>query len=224
MSRDEIVCALSGLTPLAEEVEWAEGEEVPYGWTRVTVFAQEVNPEYVRIQETKAGLVESMFAMQVMEAQRQGHQLTAEQQAELRETTEIQVDAKLTYVGVWRVQIRNPGGAESNTYYFVVGLGILYIDPPLMAVRPDPQAVPVGLEEEDVIVDQRTVRRLGGERLPLGVNVGRARRHRRGLRWAPSTRRPRDGQCGDQASAISRHRHSVFRYSIRSFSSAARTI
>ncbi len=58
-------------------------------------------------------------------------------------STEIQVGAKLPYVGVWRVQIRNPDGSESNTYHLVVGVGITHIVPSSMAARPDPQPVAI---------------------------------------------------------------------------------
>lgn len=56
---DEFTCALSGLTPTADEMpDNADQDPIPLGWTRVTLERRDPNPEWIELQAVKAALIQ----------------------------------------------------------------------------------------------------------------------------------------------------------------------
>ena len=76
---DDIYCAISGITPDENEAL----AEIPFGWLRVTVEKQILNPQWAAIQMVKKGLIESTLL-----------QITEEHRAMQRMGIEIQVAAQ----------------------------------------------------------------------------------------------------------------------------------
>ena len=76
---DDIYCAISGITPDENEAL----AEIPFGWLRVTVEKQILNPQWAAIQMVKKGLIESTLL-----------QIPEEHRAMQRMGIEIQVAAQ----------------------------------------------------------------------------------------------------------------------------------
>ena len=58
MQQDEYICGLSGITPIASE--YVEGndelEDLPIGWTKITIQTRVANPRYQLLQTTKEAM------------------------------------------------------------------------------------------------------------------------------------------------------------------------
>ena len=83
---DEIICALSGITPSEEDLLLEDPPLptwIPTGWIKVTVERKYPNPQWLKLQTVKQGLIEATL-----------QQVPEEQRALQRENVEIQVDAQ----------------------------------------------------------------------------------------------------------------------------------
>ena len=65
----EYECALSGTLADKRELIADEEDDMPVGWSRITIERRTVNPEWWEVQNVKATLIEASL-MQVPEAQR----------------------------------------------------------------------------------------------------------------------------------------------------------
>ena len=63
---DGLVCALSGVTPSDEELDSAglgdDDNDAPVEWIQVTVTRKVVNPLFIELVETKAGLLNTVLS------------------------------------------------------------------------------------------------------------------------------------------------------------------
>ncbi len=67
-------CAISGLTEEAVEKFAADGlEDLPVGWTKITMTRRQVNPKWLAIQQVKEASIEALlqqFPEEIREVQR----------------------------------------------------------------------------------------------------------------------------------------------------------
>lgn len=61
-STEEYECALSGITEDAGDFDESDGlQDLPVGWTKITITRRQYNPKYVMIQQTKQTMIESLI-------------------------------------------------------------------------------------------------------------------------------------------------------------------
>jgi len=112
---DEIVCSLSGITPTDETIMFdppKQPEYLPVGWIKVTIERKYPNPEWIKLQNVKKGLVEAALT-QIPEEhrnlQRQNVELQVEAQYAQLEATE---KYKMTVIDKETVFISPPEADE----------------------------------------------------------------------------------------------------------------
>jgi hypothetical protein len=104
----EYVCALSGVE--ADENDLVEGgddlEDLPVGWTKITVQRRLLNPRWYEVQQAKAALVEVTLA-----------QIPEEAREQMRPLITVQVDAQFAAL-------------EASIDEYVVDSDEVYVAPP----------------------------------------------------------------------------------------------
>ena len=80
----EYECALSGITEAPSEESNSDGlDDLPVGWTKVTIARRQFNPKWLMIQQVKEAMVEGLLS-----------QIPAEMQESQRFLISVQVDAQ----------------------------------------------------------------------------------------------------------------------------------
>ena len=149
---EEVECLLSGLLPMPVELVADDEDDLPVGWTRITVERRIHNPEWERIQTAKDQMAEAMYVQAVMQIQGTAQQMQAAGQqpppmppeAEIRALGDIQAAA--TFAAL-----------ENRTPRYLMESDAVFLAPP----ERDPQLPEaiaellgaIGVEEYDVEED-----------------------------------------------------------------------
>jgi len=101
---DEFTCALSGLTPTADEMpDAADQDPIPMGWTRVTLERRDPNPEWLRLQAIKVATIQQTLEQIPEEARGQAamvieYQVRAQYAALEAQTPKFSTDEVTVYL------------------------------------------------------------------------------------------------------------------------------
>ena len=108
MSVDEYVCALSGKTPTNEQTHHPfdstdELDDLPIGWSKVSIQTRVVNPDYVNIQQIKETILQGFLADVPDDKKKEAmavfqYQVAAQFAALESQTAPFLIDERICYV------------------------------------------------------------------------------------------------------------------------------